>query len=190
MARFPAIQVFSAVALISTVAAADAQGFDLRSLFSFGGTTGTVDPGPAATPSTPGTPEWSGEPGASGHPAMTAEAIRAAAANFPQCLESLWPLAARRKVSREVFEANVRGLDARPADHGPARCPARVHQAAMGLPRYAGQRAAHRRRSRHPGQASRSVRCGREGLWRGPPRRGGDLGHRVRTTAGKSAIAR
>ena len=110
MARFPAIEVFSAAALISSVAAADAQGFDLRSLFSFGGTTGTVDTGPAATPSAPGAPEWSGEPGASGHPAMTAEAIRAAAANFPQCLESLWPLAARRGVSREMFDAHVRGL--------------------------------------------------------------------------------
>ena len=56
MARFPAIEVFSAAALISSVAVADAQGFDLRSLFSFGGTTGTVDTGPAATPSAPGRP--------------------------------------------------------------------------------------------------------------------------------------
>ena len=34
---------------------------------------------------------------------MTAEAIRAAAADFPNCLERLWPDAARRGVSRETF---------------------------------------------------------------------------------------
>lgn len=48
-------------------------------------------------------PEWSGQSGASGHPLMTAEAIRAAAADFPNCLERLWPDAARRGVSRESF---------------------------------------------------------------------------------------
>ena len=45
-------------------------------------------------------PEWSGESGASGHPLMTADAIRQAAANFQNCLERLWPEAARRGVSR------------------------------------------------------------------------------------------
>src|SRR5690242_2780057 len=48
---------------------------------------------------------WSGESGASGDPSMTAEAIRAAAANFHSCLESLWPQAARRGVSRRAFAA-------------------------------------------------------------------------------------
>ena len=48
-------------------------------------------------------PEWSGQSGASGHPLMTAEAIRAAAADFPNCLERMWPEAARRGVSRETF---------------------------------------------------------------------------------------
>jgi lytic murein transglycosylase len=48
---------------------------------------------------------WSGESGASGDPSMTAEAIRAAAANFHNCLESLWPQAARRGVPRRAFEA-------------------------------------------------------------------------------------
>jgi membrane-bound lytic murein transglycosylase B len=76
-------------------------------------TTGSVTPGaplppPPATPGGP--PEWSGQPGASGHPLMTAEAIRAAAANFPACLEALWPEAARRGVGREVFEAQTAGL--------------------------------------------------------------------------------
>jgi len=51
----------------------------------------------------PAKPEWSGQSGASGHPQMTAEAIRAAAADFPNCLERLWPDAARRGVSRETF---------------------------------------------------------------------------------------
>jgi lytic murein transglycosylase len=41
---------------------------------------------------------------------MTADAIRAAAANFRQCLEGLWPEAARRGVSRPVFDAHTAGL--------------------------------------------------------------------------------
>src|SRR5207245_7488810 len=57
-----------------------------------------------------GTPEWSGESGASNHPLMTAQAIRAAAANFRNCLAGLWPQAERRGVSRAVFEASVAGL--------------------------------------------------------------------------------
>ena len=54
--------------------------------------------------------EWSGESGASGHPLMTADAIRAAAANFPQCLERLWPEAAQRGISRATYDAQTRGL--------------------------------------------------------------------------------
>jgi lytic murein transglycosylase len=75
--------------------------------------TGSVTPAaplPPA-PATPGAPpQWSGESGASGHPLMTAEAIRAAAGNFPACLEALWPEAARRGVTRGVFEAQTAGL--------------------------------------------------------------------------------
>src|SRR5262249_7770804 len=41
---------------------------------------------------------------------MTAEAIRAGAANFRGCLAGLWPLAERRGVSRAVFESQVAGL--------------------------------------------------------------------------------
>jgi lytic murein transglycosylase len=75
-------------------------------------TTGSVTPAaplPPA-PATPGAAEWSGESGASGHPLMTAEAIRAAAANFHGCLEGLWPEAARRGVSRAVFDAQTATL--------------------------------------------------------------------------------
>jgi len=48
--------------------------------------------------------EWSGQSGASGHPLMTADAIRAAAAEFPNCLAALAPLAERRGVPRATFE--------------------------------------------------------------------------------------
>jgi membrane-bound lytic murein transglycosylase B len=58
----------------------------------------------------PAAPAWSGEPGSSGDPSMMPDAIRAAAANFHRCLESLWPLAARRGVSRRTFEAHTAGL--------------------------------------------------------------------------------
>jgi len=68
-------------------------------------TTGTIPP-PAHMPA----PEWSGESGGSGHPLMTADAIRAAAANFHLCVEKMWPAAARRGISRSVFEANTASL--------------------------------------------------------------------------------
>ncbi|WP_291685993.1 lytic murein transglycosylase [Bradyrhizobium sp.] len=53
---------------------------------------------------------WSGEDGASGHPLMTAAAIRDAAANFDNCVASMWPDAARRNISRESFERLTAGL--------------------------------------------------------------------------------
>jgi lytic murein transglycosylase len=86
--------------------AAHGQGFDLRALF--GQATATNAPQPPSAPSA--TPEWSGESGASGHPLMTAEAIRAAAANFGNCIEAMWPLAAQRGVTREAFNAYTAGL--------------------------------------------------------------------------------
>jgi lytic murein transglycosylase len=74
-------------------------------------TTGSITPAtPPPAPSTPGSPEWSGESGASGHPLMTAYAIRAAAANFHECLEGLWPEAARRGVPRPLFDAQTATL--------------------------------------------------------------------------------
>ncbi len=65
--------------------------------------TGTI-PRVAVVPSAVA-PEWSGQSGASGDPRMSADAIRLAAANFHDCLERLWPAAARRGVSRETFSA-------------------------------------------------------------------------------------
>jgi lytic murein transglycosylase len=41
---------------------------------------------------------------------MQADAIRAAATNFGDCLERMWPLAARRGVPRAVFAAQLAGL--------------------------------------------------------------------------------
>ena len=67
-------------------------------------------PATAPVPSAGGSREWSGESGASGNPLMTADAIRAAAADFGNCLEGLWPDAARRGVTRENFERLTAGL--------------------------------------------------------------------------------
>ncbi len=68
-------------------------------------------PGAALAPPPASAPlPWSGESGSSGHPLMTADAIRAAAANFPACVESLWPAAAKRHITRESFDAYTRAL--------------------------------------------------------------------------------
>ncbi|HEY1475603.1 MAG TPA: lytic murein transglycosylase [Pseudolabrys sp.] len=67
----------------------------------YSGPTGTIPP--VATASPAGGAGWSGDSGSSGDPRMTAAAIRAAAADFPGCLERLWPLAARRGISRNVY---------------------------------------------------------------------------------------
>jgi membrane-bound lytic murein transglycosylase B len=60
--------------------------------------------------STNGAREWSGQSGASGNPLMTADAIRAAAADFGNCLAALWPQAERRRVTRANFEHYTAGL--------------------------------------------------------------------------------
>jgi lytic murein transglycosylase len=65
-------------------------------------TTGAI---PTSVP-----PPWSGESGASGDPAMTSEAIRTGAANFQQCLDRLWPLAAKRHISRATYVAATKDL--------------------------------------------------------------------------------
>ncbi len=54
--------------------------------------------------------QWSGQSGASGNPLMTADAIRAAAADFGNCIAGLWPDAARRGVTRANFERFTAGL--------------------------------------------------------------------------------
>ena len=72
-------------------------------------------PSPGSVPASPsdganaGT-GWSGQSGASGNPLMSADAIRAAAADFGNCIERLWPDAARRGVSRATFERVTAGL--------------------------------------------------------------------------------
>src|SRR6476469_3240387 len=83
---------------------AAAQGFDLRNLL------GQPATATAVPPSVSGSREWSGESGASGHPLMTSDAIRSAAANFPNCIAGLWPDASRRGVSRDTFEAATSDL--------------------------------------------------------------------------------
>ncbi len=76
----------------------------------FASTNAPTAPAPVA-PAAPGTPPpWSGESGASGHPLMTADAIRAAARNFRNCIEELWPQAARRGVSRAAYDSYTAGL--------------------------------------------------------------------------------
>ena len=109
MARFaPSISLPSGalLAAIAWVAPALGQGFDIRALFNSPGASTATSPAAAAA----GDQEWSGESGSSNHPLMTAQAIRAAAANFRNCLAGLWPAAERRGIPRAVFEANVAGL--------------------------------------------------------------------------------
>jgi membrane-bound lytic murein transglycosylase B len=113
MARLSrSVRLLGAAALTSSALAApvSGQGFDIRSLFTTGQTTGAVTPAPTAPTPANAAPEWSGEAGSSGHPTMTADAIRAAARNFRNCLEGLWPLAERRGVSRAAFDASISGL--------------------------------------------------------------------------------
>jgi membrane-bound lytic murein transglycosylase B len=76
---------------------------DSRIANIYADTTGSISPPKAIA--RPSTAIWSGESGASGSPQMTAEAIRAAAAEFPACISRLWPMAARRGISRQTFEA-------------------------------------------------------------------------------------
>jgi lytic murein transglycosylase len=71
-------------------------------------TPATPLPAPTPAPSPP--KEWTGTSGASGHPLMQAGAIRQSAANFESCVDGLWPLAARRKISRASFEKYTKGL--------------------------------------------------------------------------------
>ncbi|MGB6348575.1 MAG: lytic murein transglycosylase [Pseudolabrys sp.] len=68
-------------------------------------TTGALPPAAALSP-----PAWTGESGGSGHPLMTAEAIREAAGNFRSCIERLWQPAARRGISRTVFQTYAASL--------------------------------------------------------------------------------
>src|SRR5436305_1232965 len=60
---------------------------------------------PATTGSVaPQSDKWSGEPGASGHPLMMPDAILGAVADFKNCIERLWPEAARRGITRATYD--------------------------------------------------------------------------------------
>ena len=67
-------------------------------------------PATASVPATGGSDDWSGQSGASGDPRMTADAIRAAAADFGNCLAALEPDAARRGVSEANYRRWTAGL--------------------------------------------------------------------------------
>jgi lytic murein transglycosylase len=68
---------------------------------------------PAITGSVGGqSDKWSGEPGASGHPLMLPDAILGAVADFKNCIERIWPEAARRGISRASFERFTGDLEA------------------------------------------------------------------------------
>src|SRR6478735_6984546 len=102
--------IMAAVLFLAGPAFAQTSGGGLSDLF------GNILSGPksAAAPQPPGggdgaPPPWSGEDGASGHPLMTAAAIRQAAANFDNCVASMWPDAARRNISRDNFERFTAG---------------------------------------------------------------------------------
>jgi len=101
-AWYGGLAIAAAVALAALGSAASAQSESQPT-----GYTGSV--GPEASPAVPR--PWSGQSGASGHPQMTAEAIRAAAADFPNCLAGLWPLAAKRGITRPTFESATTGLE-------------------------------------------------------------------------------
>src|SRR5512139_2223227 len=92
-------QALLLTAVLATATSAAAQMRDDR----YPATTGTIPP--AVSQAQPSPRDWSGESGASGHPLMTTEAIRQAAENFRGCLERMWPQAARRGVTRNVFQA-------------------------------------------------------------------------------------
>jgi lytic murein transglycosylase len=106
---------FPTLLLLASLQTAAAQFPDFRSLFNPNPTTGTITPPTAPAPGTSApsarAPEWSGQDGASGHPQMTRAAILSAAASFRSCLEGLWPLAARRGISRESFDRHTAGLE-------------------------------------------------------------------------------
>ena len=110
---------------------------------------------------------------------MTADAIRQAAANFPNCVAGMWPDAARRNITQENFERFTAGLDARPAHHGPDGFAARIHEGDLGLSRHPRERQPPRQGPRDPRQIQAAVRRGGESLWRRPLHHRVDLGHRV-----------
>ena len=124
-------------------------------------------------------PPWSGEDGASGHPLMTASAIREAAANFDNCVASMWPDAARRNISQQSFQRFTAGLapDLRIMDLMDSQ-PEFTKSIWDYLDILVNDNQA-RQGPRDPGQIQAAVRCGGKGLRRRPLCDRGDLGHRI-----------
>ncbi len=92
---------------------AQSSGGGLPNLFGnmFTGQTSATPAQALPAPTASSTPlPWTGEDGGSGHPLMTASAIREAAANFDQCVASMWPDAARRNISQASFQRFTAGL--------------------------------------------------------------------------------
>ena len=107
-----AAAMVATVLLVSGAANAQSSGGGLSNLFGniFSGPNSTSPAQPQPSPGGSGVPPWSGEDGASGHPLMTASAIRQAAADFDNCVASMWPDATRRNISQENFQRFTTGL--------------------------------------------------------------------------------
>src|ERR1700730_2470992 len=101
-----------AALLLSGTANAQSSGGGLSELFGniFSGPSYGSPAQPQTSPGSGGGGMCSSEDGASGHPLMTASAIRQAAANFDNCVASMWPDAARRNISQENFQRFTAGL--------------------------------------------------------------------------------
>jgi lytic murein transglycosylase len=96
----PSVLALILLAAVSTAAAAQEQRADL-----YTGSIGSISPRHET-----GDRGWSGMSGASGDPRMAADAIRSAAANFRNCIADLWPAAARKGISRGVFDRSTASL--------------------------------------------------------------------------------
>jgi membrane-bound lytic murein transglycosylase B len=103
MRTLAAMVVIGTALLCAGEASAQSSG-DGLSLFGniFSGPNAGTPAQPQATPGNGAALPWSGEDGASGHPLMTAAAIRQAAANFDNCVASMWPDATFRGKASSV----------------------------------------------------------------------------------------
>ncbi len=98
--------VAAGVAIATPARAQDKPDNWLSHLFQPQNANPVPNPVPGSGEETP----WSGQSGASGNPLMTADAIRAAAADFKNCIANLWPDAARRGITRENYDRFTAGL--------------------------------------------------------------------------------
>jgi peptidoglycan lytic transglycosylase B len=104
-----AVTLIAVALLLTGEARAQSSGGGLSNLF--GGIFSGAKPDTQTQPqAAPGSTPWSGEDGASGHPLMTAGAIRQAAANFDNCVASMWPDAVRRNITQDNFQRFTTGL--------------------------------------------------------------------------------